>query len=83
MTWFSPISGADHSIGARRIPPVVEREREVRYSKSVTAPLPFLAIRGGATSQAAVAGTLRPDATETHAYSNLRSALARLERTLR
>jgi DNA-binding SARP family transcriptional activator len=45
--------------------------------------LAFLAIRGGVTSRAAVAGTLWPDATETHAYSNLRAALARLERTHR
>ena len=45
--------------------------------------LAFLAIRGGVTSRAAVAGTLWPDATENHAYSNLRSALARLERTCR
>ena len=45
--------------------------------------LAFLAIRGGVISRAAVAGTLWPDATETHAHSNLRSALARLERTYR
>jgi DNA-binding SARP family transcriptional activator len=45
--------------------------------------LAFLAIRGEVTSRAAVAGTLWPDATQTHAYSNLRSALARLERTYR
>lgn len=45
--------------------------------------LAFLAIRGGVTSRAAVAGTLWPDATETHAYSSLRSALARLERAYR
>ena len=45
--------------------------------------LAFLAIRGGMISRAAVAGTLWPDATETNAYSNLRSALARLERKCR
>ena len=45
--------------------------------------LAFLAIRGGVTSRAAVAGTLWPNATETHAYSNLRSSLARLECTYR
>jgi DNA-binding SARP family transcriptional activator len=33
--------------------------------------------------RAAVAGTLWPDASERHAYSNLRSALARLESTAR
>src|SRR5215831_19086224 len=43
----------------------------------------FLAIRGGVISRAAIAGTLWPDASESHAYSNLRSALARLERTCR
>ena len=41
--------------------------------------LAFLALHGGVTSRAAVAGTLWPNSTETHAYSNLRSALARLE----
>jgi DNA-binding SARP family transcriptional activator len=45
--------------------------------------LAFLALHGGVVSRAAVAGTLWPDASEGHAYSNLRSALARLERTCR
>jgi DNA-binding SARP family transcriptional activator len=45
--------------------------------------LAFLALRGAVASRATVAGTLWPDATESHAYSNLRSALARLERTCR
>jgi len=45
--------------------------------------LAFLAIRGGVISRAAVAGTLWPDTTEARAYSNLRSALARLECTHR
>ena len=45
--------------------------------------LAFLAIHGGMTSRAAVAGTLWPDATQTHACSNLRSALARLNRPCR
>jgi len=43
--------------------------------------LAFLALHGGAVNRAVVAGTLWPDATERHAYSNLRSTLARLERT--
>jgi SARP family transcriptional regulator, regulator of embCAB operon len=43
----------------------------------------FLALCGGVADRAAVAGTLWPEATESHAYSNLRSALARLERTCR
>jgi SARP family transcriptional regulator, regulator of embCAB operon len=45
--------------------------------------LAFLALSGGVANRAAVAGTLWPDATESHAYSNLRSALVRLERTCR
>jgi SARP family transcriptional regulator, regulator of embCAB operon len=43
--------------------------------------LAFLALHGGAVNRAAVAGTLWPDASERHAYSNLRSALSRLETT--
>jgi SARP family transcriptional regulator, regulator of embCAB operon len=45
--------------------------------------LVFLALRGGVISRASVAGTLWPDASESHAYSNLRSALSRLEHTAR
>ena len=43
----------------------------------------FLALRGGMVRRAAVAGTLWPDASEDHAYVNLRQALARLQRTAR
>ena len=43
----------------------------------------FLALHGGMVRRAAVAGTLWPDASERHAYSNLRQALARLQRTAR
>lgn len=42
--------------------------------------LAFLALHGRAVNRATVAGMLWPDASERHAYSNLRSALARLER---
>jgi DNA-binding SARP family transcriptional activator len=45
--------------------------------------LAFLALRGRMAKRAAIAGTLWPDASETHAYSNLRSALARLQGTAR
>jgi SARP family transcriptional regulator, regulator of embCAB operon len=38
----------------------------------------FLALHGGVVTRATVAGTLWPDASERQAYSNLRSALARL-----
>jgi DNA-binding SARP family transcriptional activator len=40
--------------------------------------LAFLALQRGMIKRATIAGTLWPDASESHAYSNLRSALARL-----
>jgi DNA-binding SARP family transcriptional activator len=43
----------------------------------------FLALHGGMVRRAAVAGTLWPDASEDHAYVNLRQALARLQCTAR
>jgi SARP family transcriptional regulator, regulator of embCAB operon len=43
----------------------------------------FLALHGGMVRRAAIAGTLWPDASEDHAYVNLRQALARLQRTAR
>jgi SARP family transcriptional regulator, regulator of embCAB operon len=45
--------------------------------------LAFLALHGRMVSRGTIAGTLWPDASESHAYSNLRSALARLERIAR
>jgi SARP family transcriptional regulator, regulator of embCAB operon len=45
--------------------------------------LAFLALHGRTVRRAAVAGTLWPDASEVHAYANLRSALARLQGTAR
>lgn len=45
--------------------------------------LAFLALRGGVANRATVAGTLWPGGTESHAYSNLRSTLARMEPTCR
>jgi len=41
----------------------------------------FMALHGGMVNRATVAGMLWPDAPESRAYSNLRSTLARLERT--
>jgi SARP family transcriptional regulator, regulator of embCAB operon len=41
--------------------------------------LAFLALHGRMVKRAAVAGTLWPDASERNAYSNLRSAIARLK----
>jgi SARP family transcriptional regulator, regulator of embCAB operon len=43
--------------------------------------LAFLALHGRQVTRATVAGTLWPDTSERHAYSNLRSALSRLEST--
>jgi DNA-binding SARP family transcriptional activator len=45
--------------------------------------LAFLALHGRMVKRAAVAGTLWPDASESHALANLRSALARLQGTAR
>jgi SARP family transcriptional regulator, regulator of embCAB operon len=85
MIWLTPLGG-DHSsvvsvLGGFRL----WRNGSVqpgipRASQRLVA---FLAIRGGAISRAAIAGTLWPDASEAHAYSNLRSALARLEQACR
>jgi DNA-binding SARP family transcriptional activator len=43
--------------------------------------LAYLALQSGMVKRATIAGTLWPDASESHAYSNLRSALARLRGT--
>jgi SARP family transcriptional regulator, regulator of embCAB operon len=45
--------------------------------------LVFLALHAHVVHRATIAGTLWPEASEGHAYSNLRSALVRLERTCR
>jgi SARP family transcriptional regulator, regulator of embCAB operon len=86
MTWLVPLHGLEHSSMVS-----VLGGFHLWWSGSVQAGIPrasqrvlaFLAIRGGVISRAAVAGTLWPNASETHAYSNLRSALARVERTCR
>jgi SARP family transcriptional regulator, regulator of embCAB operon len=85
MTWPAPLGG-DHSSVVS-----VLGGFHLWWKGNVQAGIPrasqrlvaFLAIRGGVISRATIAGTLWPDASETHAYSNLRSALARLERTYR
>jgi SARP family transcriptional regulator, regulator of embCAB operon len=43
----------------------------------------FLALHSGMVRRAAVAGSLWPNASERHAYANLRQALARLQSTAR
>jgi SARP family transcriptional regulator, regulator of embCAB operon len=86
MTSFAPLPGADRSFMVS-----VLGGFHLWWSGSVQVGVPrasqrllaFLALHGGVVNRAAVAGTLWPDATERHAYSNLRSALARLERTCR
>src|SRR5262245_61603338 len=86
MTWLEPLPGADHSSKVS-----VLDGFQLWWSGRVQAGVPrasqrllaFLAIRGRVASRAAVAGTLWPDATETHACSNLRTALARLNRPCR
>ena len=45
--------------------------------------LAFLALRDRAVTRIAAAGTLWPDATQSHAYSSLRSALSRLDEVTR
>jgi DNA-binding SARP family transcriptional activator len=77
------MSGADHSakvllLGGFRL--TCSGGEQAGIPRSSQRLLAFLAISGGVTSRDAVAGTLWPDATQTHARSNLRSALARLNR---
>jgi DNA-binding SARP family transcriptional activator len=45
--------------------------------------LAFLALHGRMIRRAAIAGTLWPNSSQSHAYSNLRSALSRLDSTAR
>jgi SARP family transcriptional regulator, regulator of embCAB operon len=86
MTWLEPMPGADHSSMVS-----VLGGFHLWWSGSVQVGIPrasqrllaLLAIRSGVISRASIAGTLWPDATEARAYSNLRAALARLERTHR
>jgi SARP family transcriptional regulator, regulator of embCAB operon len=86
VTLLAPLPGADHSSMIS-----VLGGFHLWWSGSIQAGIPrasqrllaFLALHGEVISRAAVAGTLWPNSTETHAYSNLRSALARLERRCR
>jgi SARP family transcriptional regulator, regulator of embCAB operon len=86
MTWLEPAPGTDHSslvavLGGFHL--WWSGSMQIGIPRASQRLLAFLAIRGGMIGRAAVAGTLWPDATETHAYSNLRSALARLDRKCR
>jgi DNA-binding SARP family transcriptional activator len=81
MTLLEPPPGADHSskvlmLGGFQL--WWRGSEQVGISRASQRLLALLAICGGVTSRTAVAGTLWPDATETQACSNLRSALARM-----
>jgi len=86
MTWLELPAGTDHSskvsvLGGFQLWWGGSEQASIpRASQRLLA---FLALRGGVTSRTAVAGSLWPDATETHAFSNLRSTLARLNRPCR
>ncbi len=81
MTCLKPQPGVDHS---SKVLVLGGFQLWCRGSEQVSIPrtsqrlLALLAIRGGVISRTAVAGTLWPDATETQACSNLRSALVRM-----
>src|SRR5512132_729034 len=86
MTSFAPLPGADRGFMVSLLGGF-----HLRLRGSVQGGIPrasqrllaFLALHDRAVNRAAVAGTLWPDASESHAYSNLRSAIARLESTAR
>jgi SARP family transcriptional regulator, regulator of embCAB operon len=83
MAWIEPPPVADHSCKVSVLGGFQLRwndSEQIGIPRASQRLLALLAIRGTVTSRIAVAGMLWPDATETHAYSNLRSALARLNR---
>jgi SARP family transcriptional regulator, regulator of embCAB operon len=85
MSGFEPLPAADRGflvtvLGAFRLSVGTSVVGVPRASQRLLA---FLALRGGVAARAAAAGTLWPDASESHAYSNLRSVLARLQSTAR
>jgi DNA-binding SARP family transcriptional activator len=57
--------------------------RTLRVPRASQRLLALLALHGGMVERAAVAGTLWPDASESQAYSNLRSTISRLQNTTR
>jgi hypothetical protein len=70
LTWLVPLPGVHHSSMVSVLggdSPVVERKRSGRYSKSITACACVPGDSWGVISRAAVAGTLWPNASETHA----------------
>ena len=55
----------------------------VRVPRASQRLLAFLALHGRIVERASLAGALWPEASEAHAYSSLRAALTRLQRTAR
>jgi SARP family transcriptional regulator, regulator of embCAB operon len=85
MTTFEPLSGADGDFIVALLGGfgLFCRSALLRVPRASQRLVAFLALHGGMVRRAAVAGTLWPDASEDHAYVNLRQALARLQRTAR
>lgn len=86
MATFTPLQGTDHNFAISVLGGFHLWRRgnvQVGVPRASQRLLAFLALHGEVVNRAAVAGTLWPDASESHAYSNLRSALARLEHTCR
>jgi DNA-binding SARP family transcriptional activator len=86
MTSFATLPSAHHAamvsvLGGFRL--LWEGTVQLSVPRASQRLLVFLALNGGVANRAAVASILWPDATESHAYSNLRSALARLGRPYR
>src|SRR2546421_4319112 len=62
---------------------LVEGEAQVALAEGSQRLLALLALRGRPVKRLLVAGTLWPDVTEGRAYASLRSALSRLDGTVR
>jgi SARP family transcriptional regulator, regulator of embCAB operon len=85
MTAFQSLPGADHDLMVVLLGGfgLLWGRTLLSVPRASQRLIAFLALRGGMVRRAAVAGTLWPDASEDHAYVNLRQALARLQRTAR
>jgi SARP family transcriptional regulator, regulator of embCAB operon len=85
MSWFDSMPGADSDFVVALLGgfTLVWGGSVLGIPRVSQRLLAFLALHGRMVKRVAVAGTLWPDASESHAYSNLRSALARLQGTAR
>jgi DNA-binding SARP family transcriptional activator len=85
MTTFDSLPGADSDFIIALLGgfSLVWRRHMLGIPRASQRLLAFLALHGRMVSRASVAGTLWPDASESHAYSSLRSALVRLRGTAR